>query len=598
MKRQGFKFVKGRPIRKRKPKTPEPSAKATQATTLAEFFSSCNQPDCLSMPNQPRSSDFEIPTFTSALPATSFYEEEELDASSTRSEAPHEDPPQAVVVAPNVEVPAGTIFPPDLTTFENAWNATASLDGFLSEFNLSMSSSPYLGPLTTVFEEVIKEDPINYRSAYLQRSLDMSVLPCGGVEDEPAHDAWFQLPVGVRWQDLSHKYSGIFTMYDEEFCITPLSMDCPTNPFRVNRKHFEKSAFLLHAIMAISSQHLAKKSNCSALASQTEIHRSTAVQMFTEALCQSNDITFALLDTLIILVNFELTQSASGMWAMHLDGAHTLLEGAGAVKCCQRSPRLRAQIAMLVWWDVTVAFLERRKSRLPMPYLEALVEYDETDGWSFLILNGCPPEFVLAMARLADLAVIYEKITHLQWAIFDRHPVDAIFEEVKCYVNHEDVNLENLGRPGDNLNDRRDRFHCIEAWRHAVLLYICRVFTPEQDSYQIRLIDHLSRSILDHARCITEHKVIQKQLLLPIFLAGSEFGDHCSRSFIRRYCTHWSNTSRFYMFETVAMLLESIWDDWDISTRDVYWWGKSIGRQRWSQANSHEQPLALELLLG
>ena len=39
----------------------------------------------------------------------------------------------------------------------------------------------------------------------------------------------------------------------------PLTMDCPINPFRVRTSRAGGPDFLLHAIMAVSSQHLAKK---------------------------------------------------------------------------------------------------------------------------------------------------------------------------------------------------------------------------------------------------------------------------------------------------------------------------------------------------
>ena len=248
------------------------------------------------------------------------------------------------------------------------------------------------------------------------------------------------------------------------------------------------------------------------------------------------------------------------MWGVHLNGARKLLESAGAVRTCQRSARVRAQVAMLVWytnsivhfsisvmatcgtddmyrWDITVAFISRKRPRLPLTYLETLMAYNESDGWSFFTLNGCPAEFVMAMAQLAKLSSIYEQTSHMEWTIFNKFPVDVVIEEVKAYHNEEEVTSDDFDHLKEDPEARRNRFHCVEAWRHTIILYACRVFTLMQDENGMRLINHLARVILDHVRCIPHTDILQKQVLLPVFLAASEVGDERNRAFVRRWCS-------------------------------------------------------------
>ena len=85
----------------------------------------------------------------------------------------------------------------------------------------------------------------------------------------------------------------------------PLTMDCPINPFRVRTTRAGESEFLLHAIMAVSSQHLAKKTNRPELNLQVHNHRSTAMHSFIQALSQSDPWT--LLDALLILVSLDVS---------------------------------------------------------------------------------------------------------------------------------------------------------------------------------------------------------------------------------------------------------------------------------------------------
>lgn len=232
-------------------------------------------------------------------------------------------------------------------------------------------------------------------------------------------------------------------------------------------------------------------------------------------------------------------------------------------------------------------------------YLESLAEYDETDGWSFFTLNGCPAELVLAMARLAKLASIYEATTKMEWTTFNRHPVDVIVAEVRKFVNKEDLDLHDLETQDSDVNARWNRYHCIEVWRHTILAYVCRVFTPTQDPNGIRQIRHLARVILDHIRCIPPTDIVQKQLLLPLFLAASEAVDEWSRSFAREYCTLWASASRFEHFGDALRLLEEIWGDSGTRARDVSWWGMKTGRESSSRSDGLEkESTVMEYLLG
>lgn len=57
-------------------------------------------------------------------------------------------------------------------------------------------------------------------------------------------------------------------------------------------------------MLAISSQHLAKKNNSVMLAAEMRNHQATALRLFAQAL--SDTPAFQLLDALLLLVNFEV----------------------------------------------------------------------------------------------------------------------------------------------------------------------------------------------------------------------------------------------------------------------------------------------------
>lgn len=93
----------------------------------------------------------------------------------------------------------------------------------------------------------------------------------------------------------------------------PLTRDCRINPFRAQTESFENCAFLLHAILALSSHHLAKMNKCDDLTIEMYHHRSTALHLFSHALSRPKSLP--LLDTLLILVNLEVNFALSPFFA-------------------------------------------------------------------------------------------------------------------------------------------------------------------------------------------------------------------------------------------------------------------------------------------
>ena len=238
------------------------------------------------------------------------------------------------------------------------------------------------------------------------------------------------------------------------------------------------------------------------------------------------------------------------------------------------------------------------------------MKYDDEDEWTFFELNGCPAELVLSMAQLAKLATTYEATRTMEWVTFNTFPVEQITAHLQTWTNPKDTTAAQIAQTLDGDDDgdpehRRNAFHCIEAWRHAIILYAQRVFHRPQSSGGLRAITHLARVVLDHVRCIPGNTdtMVQKQTLLPVFLAAAEVGDETTRDFVRQYCAHWSATARYSMFGTVATLLERVWADWRPETRETYWWGDKVGYLSrdgggGSGGSSADDGLVAELLLG
>jgi hypothetical protein len=101
----------------------------------------------------------------------------------------------------------------------------------------------------------------------------------------------------------------------------------------------------------------------------------------------------------------------------------------------------------------------------------------------------------------------------------------------------------------------------------------------------------LVRKTLDHIRCCRRSSQTQKQLLLPVFLAGSETSDEDMRVFVKRYCAYWAEKSRYSMFNSVPTLLDEIW-----STGN--WWGRVINNTATGTTSDGRAKSTTQLLLG
>jgi hypothetical protein len=237
--------------------------------------------------------------------------------------------------------------------------------------------------------------------------------------------------------------------------------------------------------------------------------------------------------------------------------------------------------------------------KMPEAYLDALMVDDSMDEATFFALNGCPYSFMKVMWQFAKMAANYKQ-TLLELGTFDVQEVGDLVEYLKGWINNNAMSIEKNEASDEDIDDRMDRFHCIEAWRYAIILYSRRVFRSHQDSADLRVIDHLTRVILDHVRCIRETQMIQKQALLPVFLAAVEVEDENNRHFVRQYCNRWSTTARYSQFETALAAIENIWATYDASQRAVYWWGCKIDNHLWSEEydDHSSHGIERELLLG
>ncbi|KAJ6094545.1 hypothetical protein N7467_002058 [Penicillium canescens] len=225
-------------------------------------------------------------------------------------------------------------------------------------------------------------------------------------------------------------------------------------------------------------------------------------------------------------------------------------------------------------WDATLALISRQCPILDRSYVEYLVRWEKQDEWSFFDLTGCPRDLLVLLYNLAELARQSEIASSMKWLTFNIAPVVESELKLKQWQNNFDpIHMEqnpnlSIFETEEQLHEQQDRYHCAEAWRCALLIYVESVFKRDGQKRSFALT-HLVRRTLDHIRCCRRASQTQKQLLLPIFLAGSETSNQGMRDYVKEYCAYWGEKSRYSMFNSVPMLLDEIW-------ATGKWWGAVI----------------------
>ncbi|KAH8196980.1 hypothetical protein TruAng_008839 [Truncatella angustata] len=236
---------------------------------------------------------------------------------------------------------------------------------------------------------------------------------------------------------------------------------------------FDKFAALLN--MSVSSYHAGRISTTGDYPPFFD-HQNTAIRLYRNALdtCIESTSGVQLLDTAMVIFLLNATQAAFNNWATQISDAGKLLRLSGGPESWVDNRRIQAQVVMILWWDATIALVSRQGPILPYSYFEALLTLEDDNHWSFFSLIGCPRQLVVPLMQLARLAEENEKAASMHCARFDPTLVDEIQASI---INWENPSFEfEDDLPEEKIQQQRDEWNCVEAWRYGLLIYIIRVF--------------------------------------------------------------------------------------------------------------------------
>ncbi|OCT51318.1 hypothetical protein CLCR_08181 [Cladophialophora carrionii] len=405
----------------------------------------------------------------------------------------------------------------------------------------------------------------------------------------------------------------------ESFCKYPITNDFGVNPYRYRPETTQGSRHLLHAILAITSHFRLRSPTQPTPPAEALDHKNTAMVLYQSALTKTDlyNNGLSLLDTALALWQLEvrsvlwLYSSANGfgMTGDHLGPQHLEVSPNGRVPTpralrrpgemvfqqASKRPGVDGPLLRLIVqrWDTIVAMLARTECILPYTYLEAVLRHEGRQPWTFYELNGCPRELFVPMTQLANLSARRESKTA---ALL----VSQIEQSVKRYEYPGAgrgwcLDSETETDDEEAMHIERDKYHCCEGFRYALLIYILRVFTVAKQNHdhkhdldhrrqklqataQLR-ISFLSRVCLDHVAACRSTSLIQKQLLFPVFIAGCETRTLTHREFAAEYCRRWFRKFGYQMYMTVLDVMEAVWTEQDTGN-EAFWWGDELDARR------------------
>ena len=106
--------------------------------------------------------------------------------------------------------------------------------------------------------------------------------------------------------------------------------------------------------------------------------------------------------------------------------------------------------------------------------------------------------------------------------------------------------------------EQRDMMHINESFRASALLYIERLAYPHSPSSSLNF-QTLVHDALGHITSISITSCVNKFLLWPLFIAGTECVDAAHRALVRDRCLEIQRESGFYNNISVLEVLERVW---------------------------------------
>ena len=202
------------------------------------------------------------------------------------------------------------------------------------------------------------------------------------------------------------------------------------------------------------------------------------------------------------------------------------------------------------------AKLRANKSLLPEDY-----ENMDGNGWGTPIISSDEDADGSADESLPPNAPAFD----------ERREFWAEWHDIRNRLQEWQMDTNNIPSPSPSTTDptrlgpeQRDLMHISESFRHSALLYIERLANPLVPSSAPTFQLHVSQALF-HITALDVTSCVNKFLLWPLFITGTECIDEGHRSVIRTRCIEIQKESGFFNNISGLEVLERVWRDGNVS---------------------------------
>ena len=198
-------------------------------------------------------------------------------------------------------------------------------------------------------------------------------------------------------------------------------------------------------------------------------------------------------------------------------------------------------------------------------------EFIDGNGWGTPIIEDDDDYFVEDPSRPA---------------FDDRREFWAEWHDIRIRLTQWQMDFSTMPSAADSHEDparlaaeQRDLLHISESFRFSALLYVTRLAHPFLPSSAPEFQSTVNL-VLYHITALPITSCVNKFLLWPLFLAGTEAVDSSHRDLIRQRCLEIQRESGFYNNISCLEVLERVWMDGEVGAGQDY---EVIARRRDSE---------------
>ncbi|KAF2496533.1 hypothetical protein BU16DRAFT_580652 [Lophium mytilinum] len=295
-----------------------------------------------------------------------------------------------------------------------------------------------------------------------------------------------------------------------------------------------QSQTLLYACGALAACHYNVRLSNEMFHYESLKYRGKAMSLLQEDLyCEERARNPATLATILMLTMTDVCLGGVAKFDTHFQGAKKLIELRGA----ERTPDSFVEQS-LAWLDTMAAASHARRPVFSTEDIESFTYYS-SQQWSHDVIP-CPLDQFEIVHKIVDLYKEQED---------PGHPTREILEEVS--------HLKQLMLTRQMHTDRGPQWlHLTEAYRHAIVLYMLRLFHSSDDEDEVEWLAH---SVFYHAKQCQPSTGYADQLLWPLFHAALEIKDDRKRAWVRERARLMQLSGGFRNVESAMKILEKVW---------------------------------------